>query len=314
MAIKKSVGAPASTPNPNPLTGDTTNKNFITDNGTRLNYALLFFDLGVKIVPCRPKSKAFLAGYGPHKKHITDDITLARLLDKRPFNYALVTGTGRGPTGRGQKRLVVIDFDAPEVFAAWQRQAGVLANTFTVKTARGYHIYYWADDVRSWRGTGFEVMGVGKAVMGVWSVHPGGTRYTPQNRPWIRTIESLADFPLLSDMRPVLPKAPAVRPDRLGGGIVSKIKRTVFILDVIENRPVLAQRVRLQSSDGGRGRWYAGLCPFHEDRNPSFWVDAQRNLFGCRACSAHGDVINFLALLEGKTPRTVIRELTAGMP
>jgi DNA primase len=40
-------------------------------------------------------------------------------------------------------------------------------------------------------------------------------------------------------------------------------------------------------------RW-KGLCPFHEDHNPSFDVDPRRQRFRCWACGKSGDVISFI--------------------
>jgi DNA primase len=52
---------------------------------------------------------------------------------------------------------------------------------------------------------------------------------------------------------------------------------------------------------GGAGRFWA-LCPFHQERTPSFCVDV-RGLddahFHCFSCGAHGDVIDFVMRLEG---------------
>jgi DNA primase len=44
-----------------------------------------------------------------------------------------------------------------------------------------------------------------------------------------------------------------------------------------------------------RGRWM-GLCPLHEDHNPSFLVDPSKNLFYCYGCGRGGDVIRFAEL------------------
>ena len=41
-----------------------------------------------------------------------------------------------------------------------------------------------------------------------------------------------------------------------------------------------------------RGRWM-GLCPLHDDHNPSFLVDPSQNLFYCYGCGRGGDVIRF---------------------
>jgi DNA primase len=44
-----------------------------------------------------------------------------------------------------------------------------------------------------------------------------------------------------------------------------------------------------------RGRWM-GLCPLHDDRDPSFLVDSSKNLFYCYGCGRGGDVIRFAEL------------------
>lgn len=284
--------------------------NDFTIVGDKLIYALIFFDQGVKEAPCKSDDKAYLSGYGPYKKHIETDEQLDHFLRETGLNYALLTGTG---SRHKDYVLVVIDFDDEAIYQHWSNEVGQLAETFTVKSARGYHVYYWSKDARSWKGTGFEVMGLHKAIMGPFCTHPSGAIYTPQNRPWIRQIETLEDFPLLNDTRPELAAPPAIRPAHLGGGVVQQIKNIWSILAIIESRPELSGRVRLKSSDRGRGRWYAGFCPFHDDRRKSsLWVDAERNLFGCQACSARGDVINFLAKLEGWTLPEAIRQMAKG--
>ena len=44
-----------------------------------------------------------------------------------------------------------------------------------------------------------------------------------------------------------------------------------------------------------RGRWM-GLCPLHADHQPSFLVDANKDLFYCYGCGRGGDVIRFAEL------------------
>ena len=41
-----------------------------------------------------------------------------------------------------------------------------------------------------------------------------------------------------------------------------------------------------------RGRWM-GLCPLHDDHQPSFLVDPSKSLFYCYGCGRGGDVIRF---------------------
>src|SRR5262249_26790108 len=47
------------------------------------------------------------------------------------------------------------------------------------------------------------------------------------------------------------------------------------------------------------GRKYRGLCPFHNEKTPSFYVDETKQLFYCFGCSAGGDLFKFVMLREG---------------
>lgn len=82
---------------------------------------------------------------------------------------------------------------------------------------------------------------------------------------------------------------------------------------------VIARRVRLVR----RGREHTGLCPFHNEKTPSFTVNDEKGFFHCFGCGAHGDVVGFemraghlsfpeaverLAAEAGITPPTESRE------
>jgi DNA primase len=47
------------------------------------------------------------------------------------------------------------------------------------------------------------------------------------------------------------------------------------------------------------GERYSGLCPFHEERTPSFSLDPRDKLYYCFGCEAHGDVFTFVQEKEG---------------
>jgi DNA primase len=53
--------------------------------------------------------------------------------------------------------------------------------------------------------------------------------------------------------------------------------------------------VRLRRSGAAS---FLGLCPFHEERNPSFTVRAHRQRFRCFGCGVRGDVLDFVRLHE----------------
>lgn len=48
-----------------------------------------------------------------------------------------------------------------------------------------------------------------------------------------------------------------------------------------------------------RGREWSGLCPFHQERSPSFTVVDDKGFFHCFGCGAHGSAIDFMMLHEG---------------
>ena len=47
------------------------------------------------------------------------------------------------------------------------------------------------------------------------------------------------------------------------------------------------------------GSSYKGLCPFHNEKTPSFTVDDKKQLFHCFGCGAGGDVVSFIMQKEG---------------
>ena len=52
---------------------------------------------------------------------------------------------------------------------------------------------------------------------------------------------------------------------------------------------------------------HKGLCPFHNEKTPSFNVNAQKQFFHCFGCGKSGDVYSFLTEVEGKSFLDVAR-------
>ncbi|MSP13690.1 MAG: toprim domain-containing protein [Chloroflexi bacterium] len=71
---------------------------------------------------------------------------------------------------------------------------------------------------------------------------------------------------------------------------------------------VAAQYLRLRRS----GRTYVGLCPFHPDRNPSFYIYPATQSFYCFGCGAYGDVFTFLQRMERTGFPQVVAQLQTG--
>src|SRR5215831_20421683 len=62
----------------------------------------------------------------------------------------------------------------------------------------------------------------------------------------------------------------------------------------MEILPLVEDVVRLRKS----GSTYKGLCPFHQERTPSFTVSPARGTFKCFGCGEGGDAISFVEKLE----------------
>lgn len=68
---------------------------------------------------------------------------------------------------------------------------------------------------------------------------------------------------------------------------------------------VVARKVKLQRT----GREYKGLCPFHQERTPSFTVVDANEWAHCFGCGWHGDVIRFVMEIEGCSFREAYQRL-----
>ncbi|MDQ7841820.1 MAG: DNA primase [bacterium] len=65
------------------------------------------------------------------------------------------------------------------------------------------------------------------------------------------------------------------------------------IKEEIRRRTDIVAMVSTHASLKKSGRYYKGLCPFHQEKTPSFHVDPERGLFHCFGCGAGGDVFDF---------------------
>ncbi|MDQ2983318.1 MAG: DNA primase, partial [Actinomycetota bacterium] len=75
---------------------------------------------------------------------------------------------------------------------------------------------------------------------------------------------------------------------RIKDASVDAVKNTVTIVDVV------GTRTQLRKS----GARYVGLCPFHEERTPSFSVSPEKGTYYCFGCQKGGDSITFVEETE----------------
>src|SRR5690349_16307997 len=69
---------------------------------------------------------------------------------------------------------------------------------------------------------------------------------------------------------------------------------------------VVSQYVTLKRAGGGSLK---GLCPFHDERTPSFNVNPSRAFFHCFGCGEGGDVIAFVMKVDGLTFTEAVERL-----
>ncbi len=82
-------------------------------------------------------------------------------------------------------------------------------------------------------------------------------------------------------------------------GLVQKIKEAAIIEDVISDFVSLKKR----------GKNYKGLCPFHNEKTPSFVVSSPKGIFKCFGCGAGGDAVSFVMQHESMTYPEALRYL-----
>jgi len=88
-----------------------------------------------------------------------------------------------------------------------------------------------------------------------------------------------------------------------------KIREIVERTDIVQ---LIGRHVQLKRA----GRSFKGLCPFHGERTPSFYVTPERHSYKCFGCQKGGDAIRFVMEYEGKDFMTAVRGLAqdAGVP
>jgi len=65
---------------------------------------------------------------------------------------------------------------------------------------------------------------------------------------------------------------------------IEEIRRSADIVDIISGYVQLKKR----------GKNYIGLCPFHQEKTPSFTVSGEKQIFHCFGCHAGGNIFSFL--------------------
>jgi hypothetical protein len=218
----------------------------------------------------------------------------------------------------GWQNLVVVDFDNLEIYFTWRQLYPI--QTYQVLTGRGVHAYFKIPgQVKSRKLYGVDIKASGGYVLAPPSIHPSRSVYQVLEDAPIMQVTSINDvmpesffeqdnqIELVSTQyKGVLPATPAIgdpwdTADRAGVDLLQEAKKV----------PILTFFPNAQKSSGD-GRWYKVQCPFHQDQNPSMWIDTRRGLCGCyRGCTPKPfDVVNLYSHLVGVSNQEAIFALS----
>ena len=90
----------------------------------------------------------------------------------------------------------------------------------------------------------------------------------------------------------------------MGRGLISE-----DIINQIRDRIDITEIVGQHVSLTRAGQNLKGLCPFHQEKSPSFTVSPSRQIFHCFGCGAGGNVFTFLTRITGASFPETVREL-----
>ncbi len=85
-------------------------------------------------------------------------------------------------------------------------------------------------------------------------------------------------------------------------------------VETLKRRTPLLEYLRQHNWTGhpaGRSE-YVGLCPLHEESQPSFYVNTRKDVFYCHGCGQGGDLIRFVQLSRGLSFRQSLASLDPG--
>lgn len=278
--------------------------------------ALSWLDQGIATIPIMYRSKR--PNFTALKK--TGDVddagkpTWDRLKTELPTRQNIATwyqGASNIAVVTGNQNLVIVDFDNLPAYELWMQLYGIegYADTYTVHTGRGYHLYFFIEDVppHTLKWAGGEIKSSGYCLIPP-SVHPSGRAYKATNPEVpILDIGSIYDilpedvFNVQQESGPCMPLPDSIWSPVIQGNY-SEINQQVRILSFFPD----ARRT-------GNG-WHTVLCPFHGDGQShgraSGWIDDRRNRFGCHSCiSGSLSAIDFYAKLKGIDAGTAVGEL-----
>lgn len=289
--------------------------------------AYKWLDWGIATIPISWKSKQPRVRWLPYTERLPEANEIDSWYASSLSNIGIVTGW---------QDLTIIDFDDMAVFYKWAKWADkakgtarrVLSMSRMHLSARGVHIFVRCPGAENMKLPKIDVLAERKYALIPPSIHPSGAAYVTERDVIPMAVGSLYDVlpaKLLDAAKRTQEGPKAAKPaegykysldaqsidfdpwtvagTHYDAQVVDRIKERFHIEDFF---PVGAL-----ADSGGGGRWKLTRCPFHDDHNPSFWIDTDAQLCGCHSgCTPLPlDVIDFYARLHHVDNETAILEL-----
>lgn len=264
-----------------------------------LTAALRYIARGVAAIPIHrdERKNPYLSAYTEFYMRLPDWQQWRKWANRWPLcNVGLITGYWS---------LCALDFDTEESYLVWcdGPGRGLKGQTWTTRTSRGYHVWFDVQgdpgESRSYTYQDHEVLLRAKGGYCIVppSVHHSGARYRTVHKvePWV--TDDIEFY--LRGWEPKKAKTGHFGPvHSLARAGSARLEQLIPIPE--------------GSKPNGRGA-YKVRCPFHDDQEPSAWLNVQQQRFGCNACwpNLYWDTANVLAMLKGVSNSEAYKELAS---
>jgi len=279
--------------------------------------AKMFVDNGISVFPVRWRDKRpAVPSWEVYKSRLPTDTDLRSWFPCDMRNYGVCLGW---------QRLAVLDFDTMQAWYDWNcyrldSKTHPLDNAYTVKTSRGVHLYFLLlEDTHNMKlpGIDFKINGY---VVGPGSTHPSGHVYRPLSAFVLPIAQSLSDVVPAEMLEQatyerdnLAPVAPVQNLELPTGDIWEQAEQAALLPGVLTPMQRAKSRYKVEGFFPGykpdHGYLHV-LCPFHADKEPSAWVDLDKQLFGCHKCNMRPlSVIGLYAALKQIDIKQAVKEM-----
>jgi hypothetical protein len=254
--------------------------------------------LGASIIPIRPNSKAYDM-VALRQRGYKTLVEAKRRGTRAPDLYAWFDDSGHTKKKNcgiiTSQHLLIVDFDDTDTYWQFVAEYPVFANTYTVKSIRGYHCYYHTLEPISAITSKWEKVELfygGRVILAEGS-RIGTHIYKAGILKRVLTLHSALSLPMVEERKPDNAEAfpfraphnnlPSNETSLLKGGlyrgIIRDVKQQISTLELAQRYTILQDK----------GTYHLGRCPVHNDNHPSFRVAGGRATCAVPGCKLYDE-------------------------